>query len=55
MMPEAEATRRLAWQNKVYEEHLNSKKRITVNFGGRKIVVLRNVFVPVPLGLQSAG
>lgn len=48
MMPEAEATRRLAWQNKVYEEHLNSKKHITVNFGGRKIVVLRNVFVPVP-------
>jgi len=48
MMSEAEAGRRLAWQNGVYEEHLKRKKRISIDFHGRKIVVLRNVFAPVP-------
>ena len=48
MMSEVEARRRLAWQNGVYEEHLKGKKRVSIDFHGRKIMVSRNVFVPVP-------
>lgn len=48
MMSEVEARRRMTWQNRVYKEHLKGKKRISINFHGRKIVILRNVFAPVP-------
>ena len=48
MMSETEARRRIDWQNKVYREHQKSKKRLTIDFHGRKIVILRNVFAPVP-------
>ena len=49
MMSEAEAEKRLAWQNGVYEGHLKCAKRISIDFNGIKIVVLRNVFGPAPL------
>lgn len=48
MMSEVEAARRLDWQNRVYEMHLNGKQSTSINFAGRKILVSRDVFAPVP-------
>ena len=48
LMSKNEIKRRVDWQNKCYREHLISNKRITIDFHGRKIVVLPNVFTPVP-------
>jgi release factor glutamine methyltransferase len=49
-MTETEAKRRIDWQNKAYKEHLKNNKRITIDFHGRKIVILPNVFAPEPQG-----
>ena len=49
-MTKTEAKRRIDWQNKAYKEHLKSNKPITIDFHGRKIVILPNVFVPEPQG-----
>ena len=48
LMSETEAKRRIDWQNKAYREHLKSNNCITIDFYGRKIVVLPNVFAPEP-------
>lgn len=47
-MSETEAKRRIDWQNKSYREHLEHNKRVTLDFHGRTIVVLPNVFAPEP-------
>jgi release factor glutamine methyltransferase len=43
-----EAKRRIDWQNRVYEMHLKEKEPASIDFNGRKIIVLKNVFAPVP-------
>jgi release factor glutamine methyltransferase len=48
MMSASEARKRIAWQNKVYGEHLARKGQLALDFHGRKIVVDQNVFAPVP-------
>jgi release factor glutamine methyltransferase len=48
MMPDSEARRRLAWQERVYKEHVKNKKRILMDFHGIKIIVPTNVFASVP-------
>src|SRR2546421_11432172 len=48
MISAAEAKKRIAWQNKVYKEHLGRKRRLALDFHGSKIVVFRNVFAPLP-------
>lgn len=48
MMSEVEAAKRLDWQNKVYEMHLSGKQGSSISFAGRKILVSRDVFAPVP-------
>ncbi len=47
-MSASEAKRRIEWQNKGYKKHLESNERVAVDFNGLKLVVLPNVFVPVP-------
>jgi release factor glutamine methyltransferase len=47
MMSHAEALRRIAWQDKVYKEHLRCPTQLSLDFLGRKLVVHRNVFAPV--------
>jgi release factor glutamine methyltransferase len=47
MMSEAEAKRRLDWQNGVYKEHLKDRKRISIDIAGRRFVVSPNVFASV--------
>jgi len=48
MMSEAAARKRLAWQEKVYARHRKRRKRISLNFYGRMLVVPRDVLTPVP-------
>jgi release factor glutamine methyltransferase len=48
MMPTAEARKRVAWQDKVYREHLRRNESIVLDYQGLKISVQRNVFAPVP-------
>jgi release factor glutamine methyltransferase len=48
MMPAAQARKRAAWQNKIYQAHLKRRKPIVLDYGGRIISVHRNVFCPVP-------
>lgn len=52
LMSEGEKNRRIAWQNRTYEKHLNCKKRYSVDFDGIEIVVLPNVFAPEPWDLN---
>lgn len=47
MMSEAEAKRRLDWQNGVYKEHLKDRKRISIDIAGKRFVVSPNVFASV--------
>ena len=47
-LSKSEIKRRVNWQNKCYREHLRNNKRITIDFHGRKIIILHNVFSPVP-------
>ena len=56
MMSDAEALRRMAWQEKIYKEHLRRPTQLSLEFLGRKLVVHRNVFAPVPreFNLMSA-
>ena len=49
MMSDVEALRRIAWQEKVYKEHLQRPTQLSLEFLGRKLVVHRNVFAPVQL------
>jgi release factor glutamine methyltransferase len=48
LMSVAGARKRIAWQNRVYKEHLGRKRLLVLDFLGRKIVVYRNVFAPAP-------
>ena len=48
MMSAAEVRQRIAWQEKVYEWHLRQPTQASLDFLGRKLVVHRNVFRPVP-------
>ena len=56
MMSHEEALRRIAWQDKIYKDHLNRRTQLSMEFLGRKLVVDRNVFAPAPpeLNLLSA-
>ena len=47
MMSDAEAQRRIAWQEKVYREHLQQPAQLSLEFLGRKLVVPASVFAPV--------
>jgi len=47
-MSEAEARKRLNWQNGVYEMHLKCKEPVPMNFLGKTIEIPPNVFSPVP-------
>ncbi len=47
-MSASEAKRRLEWQNKAYQKHLESNERVTVDFDGFQLVVLPDVFAPEP-------
>jgi release factor glutamine methyltransferase len=48
MMPAAEARKRVAWQDKVYQEHLRRNGPLVLDYQGLKISVHRDVFAPVP-------
>jgi len=48
MMSEEEAIKRLAWQERVYQEHLKDKKSVSMDIQGRRIEVPPDVFASVP-------
>jgi release factor glutamine methyltransferase len=48
MMPDGEARRRIAWQEKIYKEHLRRSTPLSLEFLDRKLVVHPNVFAPAP-------
>ncbi|MCB1021544.1 MAG: methyltransferase [Acidobacteria bacterium] len=48
MMSVAEAERRIAWQEKVYQDHLNRSTEVQIEFLGRPLVVAADVFQPAP-------
>lgn len=49
MMSASEALRRIDWQENVYEDHLRQPVQGSITFLGRRLVLHRSVFQPVPL------
>jgi len=48
MMSAAEARKRIAWQDKVYKEHLRRAGPLVLDYHGLQILAHRNFFAPVP-------
>lgn len=47
-MSAAEVRKRMAWQNKMYKEHLKRTTELAIDFQGIKLMVHPNVFAPAP-------